>query len=61
MSSQIEIVLLGTGGGRFATITQKRCTGGMRIIGEGSNLHLDPGPGALIYSINVAYLGFLRR
>jgi len=52
MSSQLEIVLLGTGGGRFATITQKRRTAGMRIIGEGSNLHLDPGPGALVYSIN---------
>jgi phosphoribosyl 1,2-cyclic phosphodiesterase len=52
MSSQIEILLLGTGGGRFATITQKRRTAGIRIIGNGLNLHLDPGPGALIYSIN---------
>lgn len=52
MSSQIEIMLLGTGGGRFATITQKRRTAGMRIIGNGLNLHLDPGPGALVHSIN---------
>lgn len=52
MSSQIEIILLGTGGGRFATITQKRRTAGIRIIGDGLNLHLDPGPGALIYSVN---------
>ncbi|MDH5460429.1 MAG: MBL fold metallo-hydrolase, partial [Candidatus Bathyarchaeota archaeon] len=52
MSSQIEIILLGTGGGRFATITQKRRTAGIRIMGNGLNLHLDPGPGALIYSIN---------
>jgi phosphoribosyl 1,2-cyclic phosphodiesterase len=50
--SKIEIVLLGTGGGRFATITQKRRTAGIRIIGEELNLHLDPGPGALVHSIN---------
>ncbi|MGB9675888.1 MAG: MBL fold metallo-hydrolase [Candidatus Bathyarchaeales archaeon] len=50
--SKIEIVLLGTGGGRFATITQKRRTAGIRIIGEGLNLHLDPGPGALVHSIS---------
>lgn len=52
MSSEIEIILLGTGGGRFATITQKRRTAGIRIIGNGLNLHLDPGPGALVHSIN---------
>ncbi len=52
MSSQIEITLLGTGGGRFATITQKRRTAGIRIISEGLNFHLDPGPGALVYSIS---------
>jgi phosphoribosyl 1,2-cyclic phosphodiesterase len=52
MSPKIEIVFLGTGGGRFATITQKRRTAGIRIISEGLNLHLDPGPGALVHSIN---------
>ncbi len=52
MSSQIEIILLGTGGGRFATITQKRRTAGIRIISEDLNFHLDPGPGALVYSIS---------
>ncbi|MGQ9530676.1 MAG: MBL fold metallo-hydrolase [Candidatus Bathycorpusculaceae bacterium] len=52
MSSKFEIVFLGTGGGRFATITQKRRTAGIRIISEGLNLHLDPGPGALVHSIN---------
>ena len=52
MNKVIEIVLLGTGGGRFATITQKRRTAGIRILGESLNLHLDPGPGALVYSIN---------
>jgi phosphoribosyl 1,2-cyclic phosphodiesterase len=52
MSSKTEIVFLGTGGGRFATITQKRRTAGIRMIGEGLNLHLDPGPGALVHSIS---------
>ncbi|MEM2105811.1 MAG: MBL fold metallo-hydrolase [Candidatus Bathyarchaeia archaeon] len=50
--SSFKIVFLGTGGGRFATITQKRRTAGIRIISDGLNLHLDPGPGALVYSIN---------
>jgi phosphoribosyl 1,2-cyclic phosphodiesterase len=50
--TQFEIIFLGTGGGRFATITQKRRTAGLRIISNGLNLHLDPGPGALVYSIN---------
>jgi phosphoribosyl 1,2-cyclic phosphodiesterase len=52
MNNKVEIIFLGTGGGRFATITQKRRTAGIRIIGEGLNLHLDPGPGALVYSVN---------
>jgi len=52
MSPKVEITFLGTGGGRFATITQKRRTAGIRIISEGLNLHLDPGPGALVHSIN---------
>jgi phosphoribosyl 1,2-cyclic phosphodiesterase len=47
----IEIIFLGTGGGRFAMITQQRRTGGIRMLSEDLNLHLDPGPGALIYSL----------
>ena len=46
-----ELVFLGTGGGRFATITQKRRTGGIRILSKSLNIHVDPGPGALIYSL----------
>ena len=49
----IELILVGTGGGRFATITQKRRTGGIRILSENLNIHLDPGPGALVYSIQM--------
>ena len=48
---EVEVVFLGTGGGRFTTITQKRRTGGIRILTSNLNLHLDPGPGALIYSL----------
>lgn len=49
---ETEIVFLGTGGGRFTTITQKRQTGGIRILSNRLNIHIDPGPGALIYSLN---------
>ncbi|MEM2816789.1 MAG: MBL fold metallo-hydrolase, partial [Candidatus Bathyarchaeia archaeon] len=49
---QYELILLGTGGGRFTTITQRRRTAGIRILGDGLNLHLDPGPGALVYSVS---------
>ncbi len=52
--AQYQIVFLGTGGGRFTTITQIRRTAGIRILGENLNLHLDPGPGALVYSISEA-------
>jgi len=49
--AELELVFLGTGGGRFATITQKRRTGGIRFLSKDHNMHLDPGPGALIYSL----------
>ncbi len=49
--NEVEVVFLGTGGGRFTTITQKRRTGGIRILSNRLNLHVDPGPGALIYSL----------
>jgi phosphoribosyl 1,2-cyclic phosphodiesterase len=51
--SETEIVMLGTGGGRFVTMTQRRRTAGIRILTNGLNLHLDPGPGALVHSIDM--------
>ena len=47
----MKLQFLGTGGGRFATISQKRMTGGFRIddIGD-KTIHVDPGPGALVRS-----------
>jgi len=55
MRPDYRIVFLGTGGGRFVTMTQRRRTAGIRIIGEGLNLHLDPGPGALVHSIEEGF------
>ena len=43
----VRITFLGTGGGRFATVYQVRNTGGIYIEAE-ANIHLDPGPGAVI-------------
>lgn len=46
----MEIIFLGTGGGRINLLQQKRWTGGFRINGS-SCIHVDPGPGALVHSI----------
>lgn len=44
----ISLVFLGTGGGRFATISQVRATGGLYLISDSARIHIDPGPGSLI-------------
>ncbi|ADG12781.1 MBL fold metallo-hydrolase [Methanocaldococcus infernus] len=44
----VEIIFLGSGGGRWATITQKKPTGGFRIHTDELKLHVDPGPGAIV-------------
>ncbi|MEM2273721.1 MAG: MBL fold metallo-hydrolase, partial [Candidatus Bathyarchaeia archaeon] len=51
----LELIFLGTGGGRFAMVTQRRRTGGIRLISEQNkvNFHIDPGPGALVYSLGM--------
>src|SRR4030065_673432 len=46
------LTFLGTGGGRFATIYQARATGGIYLEDE-RNLHIDPGPGALVRARSV--------
>ncbi|MEW6528559.1 MAG: MBL fold metallo-hydrolase [Candidatus Micrarchaeota archaeon] len=48
----MEIVFLGTGGGRMNLIKQNRWTGGFRINGS-LNIHVDPGPGALVHSLEM--------
>ncbi|MEA1993308.1 MAG: MBL fold metallo-hydrolase [Euryarchaeota archaeon] len=40
----VKIIFLGSGGGRYICVNQKRATGGF-IIGK---YHVDPGPGALL-------------
>ncbi len=43
----VEIVFLGTGGGRIATCYQTRNTGGFLIKTGNIQMHCDPGPGTL--------------
>ncbi|HQT45562.1 MAG TPA: MBL fold metallo-hydrolase, partial [Candidatus Micrarchaeota archaeon] len=42
----VEIIFIGTGGGRFNLVRQLRRTGGFRIHGKNAQIHVDPGPGA---------------
>jgi len=44
-----ELTFLGTGGGRFTTISQLRQTGGMYLEDRGLKANIDPGPGALVH------------
>ncbi len=46
----LDIHFLGTGGGRFSMISQKRRTAGIRLVHGETHVHRDPGPGALVYS-----------
>jgi len=48
-ASEIEMIFLGTGGARFCMTTQKRQTGGIRIL-RPINMQIDPGPGSIVYS-----------
>ncbi|MCX6652162.1 MAG: MBL fold metallo-hydrolase [Methanomassiliicoccales archaeon] len=43
----VTIIFLGSGGGRFSMVYQVRRTGGI-YIKDGGNLHIDPGPGAVV-------------
>lgn len=49
----MEIVFVGTGGGRINLIKQLRGTGGFRINSRSADIHVDPGPGALVQSIKL--------
>ncbi|MFQ3308570.1 MAG: ribonuclease BN (tRNA processing enzyme) [Candidatus Nanohaloarchaea archaeon] len=46
----MKLKFLGTGGGRYVTGEQKRRTAGVVVKTEKTQLHIDPGPGALVYS-----------
>jgi ribonuclease BN (tRNA processing enzyme) len=49
----MEIIFLGTGGGRVNLIRQIRRTGGFRINSNSAHIHVDPGPGALLQSVRL--------
>ncbi len=44
-----ELTFLGTGGGRFTTISQLRQTGGIYLRDRGLRANIDPGPGAIVH------------
>lgn len=46
-----SLTFLGTGGGRFAVLSQKRYTGGLWLELDGVKLAVDPGPGALVRAL----------
>jgi phosphoribosyl 1,2-cyclic phosphodiesterase len=46
----LSVHFLGTGGGRFTMITQRRRTAGIRLVHGGTDVHIDPGPGAVVFS-----------
>jgi len=58
----VEILFLGTGGGRFNLISQLRRTAGFCICGS-FNIYVDPGPGALVackeFSFDLSKVNFL--
>ena len=47
----MKITFLGTAGGRFAVMTQKRQSGGFVVEMDGEMIFFDPGPGSLVYAV----------
>jgi len=45
---QDKVIFLGTAGDEFVTTKQMRASGGIVILSEGYQFHLDPGPGSLV-------------
>ncbi|HKU66163.1 MAG TPA: MBL fold metallo-hydrolase [Candidatus Baltobacteraceae bacterium] len=48
----IEILFLGTGGARFVVARQIRASGGMWMRFGSTQMHVDPGPGALVRALS---------
>lgn len=46
----MKLKFLGTGGGRYVTGKQERRTAGIILETNETTLHIDPGPGALVYA-----------
>lgn len=47
-----EILFLGTGGARFVVARQFRASGGMWLTLDETQIHVDPGPGALVRALS---------
>jgi len=47
--SASEMIFLGTGGARIVVFKQIRASGGIWMSLDGSQIHVDPGPGALVH------------
>lgn len=47
-----EIIFLGTGGARFVVARQIRASGGMWMRFGATQIHVDPGPGALVRALS---------
>jgi len=50
MLNPLTLHFLGTGGGRFVMITQRRRTAGIRFVHGDTQVHIDPGPGGIVFS-----------
>ncbi len=46
----MKLKFLGTGGGRYVTAEQKKKTAGIIVETAETQIHIDPGPGALVYT-----------
>lgn len=46
----MKLKFLGTGGGRYVTGMQKRRTAGILVKTDKTQVHVDPGPGALVHA-----------
>lgn len=51
----MKLVFLGTGGGRHSAMFQIRSCGGLLLQTEKGNVHIDPGPGALVNMNRIQY------
>ena len=48
----VSLRFLGTGGARWVVAKQIRSSGGFWLTADGTNIHVDPGPGALVRALS---------
>jgi phosphoribosyl 1,2-cyclic phosphodiesterase len=49
----VSLRFIGTGGARWVVAKQIRSSGGFWLTADGTNLHVDPGPGALVRALSL--------